>query len=81
MIDKSQISIQSDSSTAATSSAMGANINALAFNIDLIAQKNPNLAIEILKLYEKAKAIKPNDPAGPEEDFSLALEQLGKVLD
>ena len=80
MTDESRLTIKSGNPTALTSSAMGANVNALAFNIDLIARKNPNLAIEIMKLYEQAKNIHPDDPAKPEEDFALAFEQLRNLF-
>lgn len=81
MDKETRITVKTDNPTALASSVAGANINALGFNIDLIAKKNPTLAIEIMRLYEQAKHVSPDDPAGPEEDFSLALEKLSNLLD
>lgn len=80
MTDETRITIKSDSPVAISSSALGANINALGFNIDLILSKNPNLAIEIMGLYEKAKNTHADDPAQPDEDFKLALKRLSDLI-
>jgi hypothetical protein len=80
MAEESHITIKSDNPVTITSTALGANVNALVFNIDLIVRKNPNLAIEIMKLYEQGKVINVDDPAKPEEDFALALEQLSNLF-
>ncbi|MBP7775335.1 MAG: hypothetical protein KA069_01910 [Candidatus Saccharimonas sp.] len=80
MTDETRITIKSDSPVAISSSALGANINALGFNIDLILSKNPNLAIEIMSLYEKAKNTHADDPAQSDEDFKLALKRLSDLI-
>lgn len=80
MTDETRITIKSDSPVAISSSALGANINALGFNIDLILNKNPNLAIEIMSLYEKAKNTHADDPAQSDEDFKLALKRLSGLI-
>lgn len=80
MTDETRITIKSDSPISISSSAIGANINALGFNIDLIAAKNPNLAIAIMSLYEQAKNIHSDDPVQPDEDFKLALKQLSDLF-
>ncbi len=80
MTDETRITIKSDSPVAISSSALGANINALGFNIDLILRKNPNLAIEIMSLYEKAKNTHADDPAQSDEDFKLALKRLSDLI-
>lgn len=80
MTDETRITIKSDSPIAISSSALGANINALGFNIDLIAAKNPNLAIAIMSLYEQAKNIHSDDSVQPDEDFKLALQQLSDLF-
>ena len=80
MTDETRITIKSDSPITISSSALGANINALGFNIDLIAAKNPNLAIAIMSLYEQAKNIHSDDPVQPDEDFKLALKQLSDLF-
>lgn len=80
MTDETRITIKSDNPTAISSSVNGANINALGFNIDLIAAKNPNLAIAIMGLYEQAKNINRDSPVQPDEDFQLALKQLSNLF-
>lgn len=80
MTDESRITIKSDNPTAITSSAMGANVNALAFNLDIIASKNPDLAIAIMELYERAKNLDSNDPTSTDEDFALALKRLSELF-
>lgn len=80
MTDESQITMKSDNPTAITSTAMGSNVNALAFNLDLIASKNPDLAIAIMELYEKAKSIDSNDPDSRDQDFALALKRLSELF-
>ncbi len=80
MTDESRITMKSDNPTAITSTAMGSNVNALAFNLDLIASKNPDLAIAIMELYEQAKRIDSNDPASTDQDFALALKRLSELF-
>ena len=51
--------------------------SAIAFNMDLIAAKNPELAEQIRRAYEKAKVISANDKLdGAEEDVALVLEMF-----
>jgi hypothetical protein len=77
----SQIKVREDRPTGIASSAHGANVNALAFNLDLIGSKDPKLAAQVLKDYKEAHAISPNDPPHPDEDFSLALEDFPEPTD
>ena len=71
-----RIKIDVDTPTGISSRAHGSNINAVAFNIDLISAKNPALAANLLKEYDEAHKILPDDPPDPGEDFSLALDKL-----
>ncbi|MFZ2513658.1 MAG: hypothetical protein WAW63_04350 [Candidatus Saccharimonadales bacterium] len=80
MTDESRITMKSENPTAITSTAMGSNVNALAFNLDLIASKNPDLAIAIMELYEQAKSIDSNDPVSTDQDFALALKRLSELF-
>lgn len=80
MSNDTHLLISSDTPTGASSTAHDANINAVGFNLDFIASKNPNLAIAIMGLYNQAKQIHPDDPSQPDEDFDLALEQLRDLL-
>ena len=70
------IKISQDEAARVSSTAQGANINAIVFNIDFIASKNPTLALELMKLYKRAHAISPDDPEYPEEDYRVALDKL-----
>lgn len=76
----SNLSIKSGKATGITSSSHGSRVDAVGFNVALIAQKNPALAVNILKLYKEASVISVNDPAHPDEDYDLALEAMKDVL-
>jgi hypothetical protein len=75
-----KLNIREDRPTALASSVHGSNVDAVGFNLLFIAQRNPKLAIEILKLYTQAHEIQENDPAAPEEDFALFADEVGKTL-
>ena len=70
------IKISQDDAARVSSTAQGANINAIVFNLDFIASKNPTLALELMKLYERAHAISLDDPQYPDEDYRAALDNL-----
>lgn len=72
----SHISVEQDNPTGIASRVHGANIDAVAFNITLIASKNPTLAVKLMELYQEAYTISPSDPPHPEEDFTAALDNL-----
>ena len=76
----SQVSLHDDSPTGINSKVHGANIDALAFNISLIASKNPALALKIFELYNEAHQISPDDTPHPEEDYSISLEKLKDIF-
>jgi hypothetical protein len=77
---KTNITIHSDKAVGLSSRMHGANVDAVAFNVDLIAQKNPTKAVEILDLYKEVKHITPETPAQPDEDFGLAADQINKTI-
>lgn len=77
---KTNITIHSDKAVGLSSRIHGANVDAVAFNVDLIAQKNPTKAVEILDLYKEVKDITPETPAQPDEDFGLAADQINKTI-
>lgn len=78
---KTDVGVHSDKATGIASRVHGANIDAVAFNVDLIASKRPTKAIEILNLYKELKDITPDTPAQPDEDFGLAANQISKTLE
>ncbi len=73
------IKISQDDAARVSSTAQGANINAIVFNLDFLASKNPTIALELMKLYEKAHAISPDDPQYPDEDYRAALDKLKEL--
>ena len=70
--------MREDKPTGIASSAHGSNLEAIAFNISLIAPKMPLMAIQIMKLYDEASSIQIDDPNAPDEDQEMALEELKK---
>lgn len=78
---KTDVSIRSDKAIGISSRAHGANIDAVAFNIDLIAAKQPTKAVEILNLYKEVKDITPETSPQPDEDFGLASDQINKTVE
>lgn len=78
---KTDVSIHSDKAAGISSRVHGANIDVIAFNIDLIAEKRPTKAVEILDLYKEVKDITPDTPPQPDEDFGLASDQINKTIE
>lgn len=78
--NSSKLTIKADKATGITSSTHGSRVDAVGFNVAFILQKNPTLAVNILKLYKEASEIKASDPSHPDEDFDLALEAMKDVL-
>jgi hypothetical protein len=75
-----KLTIRDDKAASISSSAHGANINAIGFNVLFIALRNPKLAVEVMKLYAKARKIKADDPKAPDEDFAMFAEEVTKTL-
>jgi hypothetical protein len=75
-----KLNIREDRPTALASSVHGSNIDAIGFNLLFIAQRNPKLAVEIMKLYTLAHKVRENDPSAPNEDFALFADEVAKVL-
>ena len=78
---KTDISIRDDKATGVASRVHSANVDAVAFNIDLIAAKRPAKAVEVLDLYNELKDITPDTPVMPDEDFGLAADKISKTLE
>jgi len=80
MTNDTHITIKVDKPTGISSTVHGSNVNAIGFNIDLIATKNPNLAISVMQLYKQADIIKIEDASMPEEDYKLAIQKLSELI-
>lgn len=76
-----KLTIREDKAASISSSAQGAHVDAIGFNILFIAERNPKLALEIMKLFNEAQAIEEDAPRAPEEDFALFTERMFKLLD
>ncbi len=78
---KTNVSVRDDKATGVASRVHGSNIDAVAFNIDLIAAKRPTKAVEVLDLYNELKDITLDTPVMPDEDFGLAADKISKTLE
>lgn len=78
---KTTVSISANKATGIASRVHGANVDAVAFNITLIAEKEPTRAAHLLNEYNDLKGITLDTPAKPDEDFGLASEQVNKILE
>jgi hypothetical protein len=74
-----KLTIHEDRSMAITSSAHGANIDAVGFDIVFIAMRNPEIATELMKLYAKANKVQGDDPAAPDEDYALFANEFKQL--
>jgi hypothetical protein len=74
--------LHEDEPASLTSSQRGANLDLVGFNFGLLLQYRPVLAVEVLELYDRARRVRKDDPAAPEEDILSATEEwirLGKA--
>lgn len=78
--DITRITLKNDKATGITKFPSEADIQGVAFNLGFIASKDPTLAVSILKDFEKAKTITQNSPAHPDEDYSLAFDEIKKLF-
>jgi hypothetical protein len=53
-----KISVYEDSPTAIASRAYGANLDSIAFNLDYIGSRSPELVQELILLFEKCKKLR-----------------------
>jgi len=73
--------MRSDFSTSCSSRQHGANLNTYGFNVDFIAERNPMLALELLKLWRQASALSMDDPQAHEEDYRVAEDGMRRLSD
>lgn len=78
--DNTRITLKSDKATGITEFPSEADIQGVGFNLGYIAAKDPTLVVDILKDYERAKKITKDSPAHPDEDYSLAFEEVKKLF-
>jgi hypothetical protein len=76
--NSTKLNIREDRPTALSSTVHGANLDAVGFNIEFLAKRNPHLVIELLRLYTDAHRIRENDPKPPEEDYALLGNEIAK---
>ncbi len=78
--DSTRITLKSGKATGITEFPSEADIQGVGFNLGYIASKDPTLAVDILKDYERAKKITQDSPTHPDEDYSLAFEEVKKLF-
>jgi hypothetical protein len=76
----SKLTIRSDFPTSVSSSARGANLDALGFNMVFIARRRPQLSVELLRLFREASKLTPETPVAPDEDLLAAEAELLRLL-
>jgi hypothetical protein len=64
-----------DAPTSITSSQGRANLDSVGFNVGFLLRRRPSLAVEVLKLYAKAREVREQDSDAPEEDVRQAAEE------
>ena len=72
--DSSKLTIRADMPIAVSSSAHGANLDAIGFNIAFIAARKPLLAVELMRLCGEAHELTVDTPTAADEDMILAQD-------
>lgn len=75
----SKLTVRSDLPTSVSSSVHGANVDALGFNITFIAQRRPQLAVELVRLWREARELTSDTPLAPDEDMHGAEAELARL--
>lgn len=76
----SKLTIRSDFPTGISSSVYGANIDAVGFNIGFIAERQPQLAVDLVRLWQEARELTSDMPAAAEEDQLAAQSRLQQLF-
>jgi hypothetical protein len=76
----SKITLRVSDPVGISSTQHGANLDTLGFNLNFIAQRNPKLAIEIIKLWRQAGALRADEPRSPDEDYALVEAELQQLI-
>jgi hypothetical protein len=79
MQNQPSVNIRGDRPTKLSSSVHGSNLDAIG-NIPFLALRNPKLAVEVMKLYARARKVQEDDPQAPDEDFALFTDEVAKLL-
>lgn len=77
----SKLNIRSDLPTSISSSWHGANVDALGFNLGFIAERRPQLAVELLHLWHEARGLSLDTPVAPDEDQQVAMAELQRLFE
>jgi hypothetical protein len=70
-----KISLREDMPASIASSAYGANLDVVGFNIRFILERKPSLAVQLLKLYSEAQKLRAEDQTAPDKDYDQANEE------
>lgn len=75
----SKIKVSENFPVGSSSKWLGANVNAFAFNLDFIAQRDPNLAQSLLELADQAMDLFDKEPLAVDDPrFDIALERANR---
>jgi hypothetical protein len=55
-------------------------MNAIGFNMEFIAKRRPQLAVELLRLKKEADKLTESDPLAPDEDFLAAQAAIQRLI-
>jgi hypothetical protein len=76
----SKITLHADSAVGISTTGRGANLDTVGFNLTFIAQRDPKLATEVVRLWQQANTLREVDPRAVEEDFVLAETELKRLF-
>ena len=75
-----KVTLYEDRPTGISSRMYGANLDVIGFNVDFIASRDPNLAVQLMQLYYEAVEIKKDSPKISKEAYERASKQLKELM-
>ena len=76
----SKLTMRSDWPVGCSATGRGANLNTVGFNLDFIAERDPKLVLELVKLWQQARGLQEDSPHAPDEDYLLADAALKQLV-
>lgn len=75
-----RVLFRGDESVVVATTARGANLNVVGFNMDLILLRRPSLAVKILEVYREARQVKLDGPEPANEEYERAIDEFEAVM-